>query len=203
MRQSQALGIVSIVALAWALVSLAYLHIVPTGLSPVRNAVSQYGIFAHKGGYRSATIAMGVAGAALAAALGRVLHGAGVAEVLALLAAFASCRIAISWAPMDAPGAASTPKGAAHGVLAIVTFVSVSLAAIRLCRVLEAGVPLHSLAALSRVLGWAMVVCIALMFFARLSPELRRVFGAVERALYIAVLGWLGVFAMACATAHP
>ncbi|HLK44717.1 MAG TPA: hypothetical protein VKT18_01955, partial [Acidimicrobiales bacterium] len=59
------------VAVAGAVVSLGalvVLHLVATGLSPITNPVSQYGITRYRAGYRVQTIAMGVA--ALACGLG-------------------------------------------------------------------------------------------------------------------------------------
>jgi hypothetical protein len=193
-----AAGAVSIVGTAAALAALVYLHVAPTGLSPIRNPVSQYGISSHRGWYRVLTISMGVAGASLAVGLGEALRGQRVGIVVGLLSAFAVCRLAISWFPMDVPGSPRTSTGALHGVLAIVTFLAAAIGAIRLCKVLDAGTRFASLSNLSRGLGWAMVVCFALLFFSRLSPELRRVFGAVERLLYVAILVWLSVFAVAC-----
>jgi hypothetical protein len=36
------------------------------------------------------------------------------------------------------------------------------------------------------------------MILTWLSPELRRFFGAIERALYVAIIGWLTIFALTC-----
>lgn len=198
----EASGIVALVAVAAAVGALVYLHVAPTGFSPVRNAVSQYGISPYRAWYRVMTVSMGVAGATLAVGLGEALRGQGAGVVVALVVAFSVCRLAISWFSMDEPGTARTATGATHGLLAVVTFLSAAIAAIRLCRVLDAGTRWQSLAEVSRGLGWAMVACFALIFFSRLSPELRRVFGASERALYLAILAWLTLFAVACATLH-
>ena len=46
-------GVISLVALAVVVGSLSALHLLPTGLSPVRNAVSQYGITGYRALYRS------------------------------------------------------------------------------------------------------------------------------------------------------
>jgi hypothetical protein len=164
--------------------------------------VSQYGISAYRAGYRVMTIAMGVGGAGLAVAVARGLHGKDVPTVTILLALFAGCRLAISWFPMDAPGSPRTSMGAAHALLAAVTFGSVAAAAIRLCKVLEADPRLDLLASTSRVLGWVMVACFAVLLLSRLGPELRRYFGATERALYVAIIVWLVVIGIACATGH-
>ena len=55
-------GAVVLVGTAAAVASLVVLHILPTGLSPVRNAVSHYGTTRYRAGYRALTISMAVAG---------------------------------------------------------------------------------------------------------------------------------------------
>jgi len=50
-----AAGVIALLALAVVVASLTYLHLEPTGLSPVRNAVSQYGITSFRAGYRVAS----------------------------------------------------------------------------------------------------------------------------------------------------
>src|ERR1700684_2951149 len=89
-----AAGVVSLLALAVVVASLAYLHIEPTGLSPVRNAVSQYGITPFRSGYRVATIAFAIAGVALAVGIDRAT-GSRSSAVVVLLAIFAAARAAI------------------------------------------------------------------------------------------------------------
>ena len=195
-------GACSLAGTAAAVGALVYLHLSPTGLSPLRNAVSQYGISAYRSWYRVMTIAMGVGGAGIAVAVASGLQGTDVATVAVLIAIFAGCRVAISWFPMDAPGSPRTSTGAAHGLLAAVTFGSVAAGAIRLCKVLEATPRLDLLASTSRVLGWVMVACFAVLLLSRLGPELRRYFGATERALYVAIIAWLIVIGIAGATGH-
>jgi hypothetical protein len=196
----EAAGAVCLAGVAASIAALGYLHGAETGLSPVRNAVSQYGISPHRVGYRVLTISMAVSGASLALALDRALHGAGVATVIVLLGVFSVARLAISWVPMDAPGAARTSTGAAHGLLAVATFLSIAIAAIRLCRVLGRDLAWIQLGNVSRGFGWAMVACFGLMMLSRIGPDLRRAFGVIERALYVAILAWLVAIGVACAT---
>lgn len=200
MSTATSLGWLSLLGTGVATAVLVFLHLAPTGLSPLRNAVSHYGITRFKAGYRAMTVSMGVSGGALAGALAVALRGAGVAEIVVLLSVFAAARLAISWFPMDEPGAARTGTGATHGLLAIVTFGAAAAAAIRLCRVLERNEAWLALAHDSRILGWAMVACVAAMLLMRVAPDLRRVFGAIERALYLAMLVWLVMVGVACAT---
>lgn len=192
-------GVVALVGLGVTIASLAYLHLTPTGLSPLHNAVSQYGITDKRRGYRAATISLGVAGAAVAVGIRSAIAGKRVELVVALLGVFAVARAVISWFPMDEPGSPRTSTGQTHGLIAIVTFSSAMVAALRLGQVLSKSSRWHGLGPVSLGFGLAMVVSIAGMFLARGNPEIRRYFGAIERVLYIAIIGWLTVFAVACA----
>ena len=57
-----AAGVIALLALAVTVASLTWLHVEPTGLSAVRNPVSQYGITRFRIGYRVATLAFAAAG---------------------------------------------------------------------------------------------------------------------------------------------
>lgn len=191
-------GVAALLALAVTVASLGWLHLKPTGLSPMRNAVSQYGITAFKAGYRVATIAFGAAGIALAFGISRALGGRGGA-VVALLVIFAIARALISWFPMDAPGTDRTSTGQAHGLLALVAFACVTLAAFRLANDLSRGQRWHALAPVSTALGVAMAVLLVSFLLARGLPAVRARFGAVERGFYLSAIAWCAVFASACA----
>ena len=147
---------------------LCYLHLAPTGYSPLADPVSAYGVGSYARWYQAQAASSGMATALLAAALGRPRG------VLALLAFYAAGRVAITRFPMDA-------RVAAHWLLAVVAFAALAAAAIRL-KPPEHGVP---------ALGWAMVASLAAMMLARRNPPLRRWFGLAERAFYAAVLVWL------------
>jgi len=192
-------GIIALLALAVTVASLVWLHLQPTGLSPVRNPVSQYGITSFRAGYRAATIAFGAAGLALAAGISQAIGGRALVAVT-LLVVFAVTRAAISWFPMDAPGAQRTSSGRAHGWLAIAAFGAATLAALRLGTVLSRAARWHSFAPVSVALGWLMVALLVAMALARSVPAVRDRFGAVERAFYLAAIAWFAVFGVACAT---
>jgi hypothetical protein len=192
-------GVVAALALGVVVASLGYLHLAPTGLSPVRNAVSQYGITTFRAGYRIATIAFGLAALALGFGLDRTLRGPGSAFIVTLLVVFALARGAISWFPMDAPGATRTQTGQIHGLLAVAAFGSATVAAFKLPAVLARGPRWHSLEHVSTGLGFAMLACLFGMTLARSFPAVRARFGAVERGFYIAAIAWFAVFAFACA----
>lgn len=192
-------GIVALAGLAVVVASLAYLHLAPTGLSPVRNPVSQYGITPYKAGYRVATIAFAAAGAALAIGIDQAIKARGSTTVVALLLVFAAARAVISWFPMDTPGTPRTSTGQVHGVLAIVAFGAATVAAFRLAVVLDRSETWHGLGPVSLVLGIAMAASIVGMMLARSNPAVRARFGAVERGFYVSAIAWFAVFSVACA----
>jgi hypothetical protein len=194
-----AAGIVSLLALAAVIASLGYLHQAPTGLSPVRNAVSQYGITPFRAGYRAATIAFAVSGLALAVGLAGKINGSGRVQVAGLLLIFAAARAAISWFPMDAPGAERTGTGRVHGRLALAAFGGATLAALRLANALTRQDVWRSLAPVSAGLGWLMLASLLAMAVPGYVPAARAWFGAIERVFYAAAIAWFAVFAYACA----
>lgn len=181
-------SVVALGAVGVAVAALGTLHALPTGLSPLANPVSEYGISRYRVGYRVLTIAMAVAGLADAVAVARGVHG-GVTVVVALVV-FALARAVISWAPMDLPGATPTPAGRTHNLLALVTFTAAVVASIRLGLVLRSAD--GSAAGALRWLGWLILAAGSAM----VSAAGTRVFGLVERVLYAAILTWLVLVAL-------
>ena len=190
-------GVIALAALATVVASLGYLHLAPTGLSPIRNPVSQYGITPPRAGYRVATLAFAVAGAALAVGIDRAV-GARAAAVVVLLAVFAAARAAISWFPMDAPGAPATGTGHAHRLLATAAFGGATAAAFKLATLLGNGGRWHDLAPASYALGALMAACLAGLLVGRSQPALRARFGQIERGFYVSAITWFAVFSVAC-----
>lgn len=173
-----------------AVVSLVILHLLPTGLNPLRDPVSQYGITRYRAGYGAA------AGGAALAGVGGVLFfaptGGAISTVtIALLVVFAVARAAIGFFPMDAPGSARTGTGRTHNLLATAAFASVTAAAFTGAGALhDAGFPDAS--AWSTACGIVMAVgTIGLLITARRAhPGL---FGLAERVIYVGFLAWFGL----------
>lgn len=127
------------------------------------------------------------------------MHDHGGFQVIVLLIIFALARAAISWFPMDAPGAERTSTGRTHGLLAIAAFGGATLAALRLARVLN-GLPpqWHALAQFSAALGWIMAALLLVMAVARSVPAVRSAFGGIERGFYLAAIVWFAVVGITC-----
>ncbi len=184
----QLVGVALIAAgLVVGLAALVALHVLPTGLSPVRNAVSQYGISSYRAGYRVQTIAYALAGLGAALSITGLPGRCGV--VVALCAVFAASRAAISWFPMDEPGGPHTPTGRNHGILAITAFVAVGAAGWRLAHLLNHDQLHPAIASASNVLALLMAVALVAMALGRRAGG--GYFGLIERGFYAAMTGWL------------
>lgn len=184
------------VGVAVGVIALIALHLLPTGLSPVRAPVSQYGISRYRAGYRVQTVAYAVAG--VGAAIGIAALPQGGRLVVVLCAIFAAARAAISWFPMDRPGGTPTSNGRRHGLLATVAFLSVALAAAQLARTLDRDHADTPLASVSNALAIAMLLALFAMVVDRRTNGGH--FGVVERAFYLAMTAWLIALAVALAT---
>lgn len=176
--------------LAVALVALVLLHVLPTGLSPLRNAVSQYGIGEYRAAYRVQTLAYAVAGTGAAIGVATLPGRVGIAVVLC--ATFAAARALISWFPMDAPGATRTAAGSRHRVLAVAAFLAAGFGSRELATVLGRDGIHPAIATASGLLALLMATCLVGMALGRRG----HVFGGVERALYVCMTAWLVVIAV-------
>ncbi len=172
-------------------VALVVLHLMPSGLSPLRNPVSQYGITRFKAGYRVQTLAYGLAGAGAAVGLAALPRPS--PSVVVLCGVFAASRAAISWFPMDAPGGERSATGRRHGQLAMCAFVAVALAAVDLSRTVGHDHVGGAYGAVSGVLAAVMLGSLVAMATGRRAGT--GSFGLVERIFYLGMTAWLVVVA--------
>jgi len=157
------------------LACLVYLHVAPTGYSPARNAVSEYGVGRYARWYALQAALGGIAAICLAVALG---HPRRVVTSLAVLAA---ARVAIGCFPTDGTASGEpTWRGGVHFLLALVAFTTASWAAIELPAG-DHGEPW---------LGWLMAA-LALGTMISLRTSLRPWCGLIQRGYYAAMLSWL------------
>jgi hypothetical protein len=171
------LSIISVIAGASAVVRL---HRHPTGLDPVRDAVSDYGTTPFHPLYRLQVIAYG-AGALLLA--GALADGTGVRTGgVEWLALYGIARIAIAGFMIDRDPAHPTREGRLHMLLATLAFTAVAVAATTIG---------GDISPAFRTLGWVVAGLAIATAVARLVPPLGPWFGAVERGLYVASTVWL------------
>ncbi len=187
---------VDLVATLTAIAALVVLHVLPTGLSPARHPVSQYGITRYRQGYRVLTLALGVAGLASAVVVAQTYPPSRRATIVGLLVVFGVCRLLISWWPMDAPGEPRSRHGTIHVVLALGGFLSATLAAGRMQNALVgSGFGAGYNAALVTAF-WLLVLGLIGTVAAR-RAEGHLYFGAAERVVYVGLFVMLGATGLA------
>ena len=177
------LAIAGLVCIAASGVILVALHVLPTGLDPIRYAVSDYGWTAYGLGYRAMVVLQGVGAILIAVALGQQTD----AGSLGWLYAYGAVRLLISRFMIDREpdGLGSlTRTGRMHMLLAVTAFTSIAVAA---SRVQWTGMP-----ELLGPLGWLVLVTALATATALVVPPIRRAaLGIIERAHYAAAITWL------------
>jgi len=178
------LGLICVAAAGAILVAL---HFLPTGLDPIRYAVSDYGWTAYHLGYRAMVVLQGVGAILIAIGLGRETD----VQSLGWLYVYGVVRILISrfMTDREPEGMLSlTRTGRIHMLLAGTAFASVAVAASHLD---WSGKP-HVLGPL----GWLVTATAIATGVALVVPSIRRVaLGLIERLHYAAAIVWLIVVA--------
>lgn len=188
------LGLGSLIATTACVAVLLWLHLLPTGYRPVRNAVSDYGVgrFAHL--YRAQTAACAISALLLAGGLAGGVDTTPTL-VIVLLVTFAVARILIPWYPTDLDRSQPTRTGRVHVLLAGVAFGSIAWASAALPdRVAWPGAHGTLVA-----FGWVVVVSSVACGLCMSRPLHRATepfFGLVERLFYAAMLAWLAFVAV-------
>lgn len=193
------LAVLALVGVLVVLAALVALHALPTGLSPIRDAVSAYGISPYRWLYRTQTIATGVTAAALAIAVPSAIASGTVGAVIALWV-LAVARAVIGWFPMDAPGATRTGTGRLHNVLAFGAFAAASVGGFMTGIAFGGDPRFVALAGISTALGWLMSAASLLTLLAARIKALSPIFGLAERLIYLGMLAWLATVAAALLT---
>lgn len=191
---STTLAALAVVALAMAMGCLVRLHRLAPEVSPIRDAVSDYGAGPHAVWYRAQVV---LVGSATIATWGGLLAASFDGDGTAWLLVFAISRISISAFPVDLSEAEPTPRGRIHTVLAATAFASIAIAATTVGRTLldQPGWAFHAWwYRASGTLVAATAIALALTW---LVPRVRHAaFGAVERCWYAAMLLWLTLTAL-------
>lgn len=178
------LGVVATVCFVAAGALLVRVHLLPTGLNPARDAVSDYGTTRFHLYYRVTVVCQGAGALLLAIGLARGTDATG----LAWLWVYGVSRIAIAGVMTDPGPSPVTTEGRVHLLLASTAFAAIAVAGLKVDWTGAPGVlePLGVVVALAAV-G---------TLITRVVVPLRAVFGLVQRSLYLTKLTWLLVAAV-------
>lgn len=179
------------ISLLTCIVSLLWLHLLPTGYNVFRDPVSNYAVSKYGYLYSFQTIATGSTAITLLAILNHLQISLPKKGVVTL-GIYALARLFIFLFPTDVKPPA-TIKGRIHAVLAAVTFTGIAMATSSVTPALSANdLWLNA----SSLLGIAskMTVFSAIAFLVTwISKPLRIVAGLVERLIYLGLLFWFSI----------
>jgi hypothetical protein len=192
------LGLVAAAASALAGALVIRLHLVASGVDPVTEGVSLYARGPFGILYRAQVRMTALAAACIAG--GCLLLGLGSPLGEVALVTFAMSRVAIVRYPTDPPGTTVlSATGRMHVLLASMAFVGIAIAAPAIGFAMDRegiGGPIGFLLV---VLSVAVPFSVMATFGA--GAIARRVFGLVERTVYVTALSWLMVSAAVLAAA--
>ena len=180
-------ALVGLICVAASAVILVALHFVPTGLNPIRYAVSDYGWTSYHLGYRAMVVFQGAGAILIAVGLGQETD----AKDLFWLYLYGVVRLLVSGFMTDREprGLRSLSRtGRIHMLLAGTAFASVAVAA--------AHIDWTGRPSVLGPLSWAVTVTAIATGTALVLPPLRRIaLGLIERMFYAAAIVWLIVVA--------
>ena len=176
-------ALVGLICVATSGAILITLHFLPTGLDPIRYAVSDYGWTRYHPGYRTMVVLQGVGAILIAVGLGQETD----AQSLGWLYVYGVVRILVAGFMTDREPESLrslTRSGRIHMLLAGTAFASIAVAASHLD---WTGKP-----SVLGPLGWIVTATAIATGTALVVPPIRRVaLGLIERVHYAAAITWL------------
>jgi hypothetical protein len=176
-------ALLGLICVATSGVILVALHLLPTGLDPIRYAVSDYGWTSYHLGYRTMVVLQGVGAILIAVGLGQETD----VSSLGWLYVYGVARLLVSGFMTDRDPESLrslTRIGRIHMLLAGTAFASIAVAATHLD---WTGKP-----AVLGPLGWIVTATAIATGTAIVVPPIRRAaLGLIERTHYAAAITWL------------
>ena len=176
-------ALIGLICVTTSGVILITLHFLPTGLDPIRYAVSDYGWTSYHLGYRTMVVLQGVGAILIAVGLGQQTD----VKSLGWLYVYGVVRLLVSGFMTDREPESLrslTRTGRIHMLLAGTAFVSIAVAASHLD---WTGRPV-----VLDPLGWLVSATAIATGAAIVVPRIRRVgLGLIERTHYASAITWL------------
>jgi hypothetical protein len=187
---TEALAIIAAVFATIQVLALVMLHALPTGYSPIRDAVSDYGIGPFRGWFWLQVVAGGLACLFLAIALAQ-LHPFTPVQAIVALIVTAAVRLPIPFFATDQGGNRfQTTHGVVHMILAVFAFGGLVWASSVLWSTVKHYPAWHGAEGLLTIVPWVMLGCVIAVVLAIRGPNLKPFFGLFERLFYLSSFVW-------------
>lgn len=168
---------------------LIYLHILPTGLHPLRNAVSEYGAGRYRFWYQAMSVGQAIAAFLTAAALATKVVPAPFATDASLVV-LGLARLIISQAPVTVTRGKRTTVSGTHMLMAMLIFGSAVVASASFGAAIANHADWANALGTLRLFKKTIALFALLTFLAVAAPRGLRFVGTAERLLYISIIGW-------------
>lgn len=168
---------------------LIYLHLLPTGLNPLRNAVSEYGAGRFRFWYQAMCVNQAIAAFLMAAALATKVTPAPL-ETDAALIVLGLARLVISQVPVFVVHGKRTITSGTHLLMAVLIFGSAVVASNSFDTAIASHADWASVLGALRLFKYAIAVFTLLTLLTVSAPRGLRYVGTVERLLYLSIIGW-------------
>ncbi len=190
-------SIIAIIATAVQSGALIALHVLPTGYSPVSDAVSDYGVGRYRSVFWLQAVAGGVAGITLAIGLAQLSPFAPTLVVVMLILSSVA-RFFIPFFATDQNGSRfQTVPGTIHMLLAVVSFGGIAVAAGALWSTLMHYAAWFGVKSALNILNWVILgSLIGLVLGIRPGLRLHLIVGLFERLFYLSSLTWFFIVAI-------
>jgi hypothetical protein len=173
--------------IASSFLCLVALHILPTPVNPLSDAICDHASYRYGQFFNAQGIATGMSGLCLAALIVKSVHGVSRFGLVALLV-FSISRLALFFFPSDVKPP-RTARGIVHMVLDVIMFIGISYATGFLSysrQFARMNVALCVTAVLTETFVTLTAIVLAV-------PCLRKFMGLNERFLYCSILLWFGL----------
>lgn len=182
-------ALIALAGTAVSIISLVMLHLLPAGLSPLRDPVSRYGVTKYVALYRVGTIALGVAALALAVALPTAVGNDATIPTTGLVV-FGLAQGLVGWFADDTEPGPRSVTGQRHMIMVVLFYGGATVAAFGYSTILPQSADFAPVAVFADVLAWAMVVLDVIVLLT-LTKALRGYRGLAERLLHVPIYAWM------------
>jgi hypothetical membrane protein len=187
-RLCHLLSVVAIVGISAFGIAVVSLHFLPTGYSPVTQAISDYAVGRYALVMELAFFALGIGVTALGLALSSSYPSLRLGRLgLASLLLGGVCFFAVGFSPTDIEGAQSTTVGIIHTSLSVMAFLCMIIGSLILSRRFRQSETWHPFYKSSMVIA---ILIFALVIILKITQVVGYV-GIGERAFILSFCSWL------------